>query len=156
MAAGAPVGGCDLFVFHRALCSAAIVEDFGTAAALALPRYYAGTSFVRAICRSQARSLLRILCPRRVALSRFVPGERRQKLGSPCRNDDGTCGNLGNNGRVSPVFGTESNRKHCRRYDRRHRGTLWNFLDVSAPQITKRAEIMPQRAGGSLFTDEKT
>ena len=140
MAAGAPVGNRDLFVFNRALCSAAISEDFRTAAALALSRHYSGTGVVRAICRSQARSLVRILCPRRVALSRFVRRER-QKLGSPCRNDDGICAGLGNNGRVSPIFGTESNREHCRRYDRWLRGTLWNFLDVPAPQMSERPKL---------------
>ena len=117
MAAGAPMGDRDLFVFNRALCSAAIFANFGTAVALALPRYYPRASVVGAICRSQARPLLRVLCLRRVALSRFTRGERRQERNSPGRNDDGICAGLGNNGRVSPVFGTESNREHCRRYD---------------------------------------
>ena len=72
MATGTPVGDRDLFIFHGALCSAAIFADIGTAVALALSGHYPGRDIVRAICYSQARSLVRILCPRRVALSRFV------------------------------------------------------------------------------------
>ncbi len=138
MAAGAPVGNRDFFVFNGALCSAAIFANFGTAVALALPSYYTRRSILRAICHSQARSLVRILSPRRVALSRFVRRERRPKLGSSCRNDVGLCARLGNHGRVSSISGTESNREHYRRYDRRLRGILWNFLDVPAPPMSER------------------
>lgn len=140
MATRAPVGLRHIFIFNRALCSAAIFADFGTAAALALAWHHSGTGVVRAICRSQARSLVRILCPSRVALSRFVRREWRQKFHAPRVIDHIFCARLGNNGRVSSVSGAKSNRKHCRRYDRRLRGGLWNFLEIPAPQMSERAK----------------
>ncbi len=156
MAAGAAVGHCDLLIFHRTLCSAAIFANIGTAAALALPWHHSGTCIIRAICRSQARSLVRILCASPVALSRFVHTERQQKLGSPGRPDDSICAGLGNNRRVSPVSGAKSNGKHCRRHDRRLRGTLWNFLDVPAPQMSETSEMNPYGERGIVSKTEKT
>src|SRR5918993_2126550 len=103
MAAGAPVGDRDLFIFHRALCSAAIFAHIGTAIELAHPRHYPGTSIVHTIRHSQARSLVRILRARRVALSGFVRRERREKAPSPRRRDYGAYPGLCPQGGTLPI-----------------------------------------------------
>lgn len=52
MASRAPVGGGYLFLFNGALFSAAVIANFGTAAALAVSGHCPGTSVFRSICGS--------------------------------------------------------------------------------------------------------